>query len=299
MERVDIILPVDAARELPEVRSIGPKDLRDALAKGLEDFWAMPTHVIFLSLIYPVAGIAIGRAIIGYDIIPLLYPLATGFALLGPFAAIGLYELSRRRELGLDTSWTHAFDVRHSPSFRAILVVGLLLVAIFGIWLAMAHAIYVTNFGYREPAALLEFARNVLTTPEGHSLIVVGNAVGFLFAVLAFSLTVVSFPLLLDRNVGTAVAIATSVRAVLRNPTTMALWGLIVAFGLVIGSLPFFLGLAFVMPVLGHATWHLYRKVVVPDLSPRPEFHPRPKGLRDPSDFPASLFFPSNRKDQA
>ncbi|MFM9848082.1 MAG: DUF2189 domain-containing protein [Hyphomicrobiaceae bacterium] len=298
MERVDIILPVDATRELPEVRSIRPSDLKDALAKGLEDFWAMPTHVIFLSLIYPVTGIAIGRAIIGYDIIPLLYPLATGFALLGPFAAIGLYELSRRRELGLDTSWTHAFDVRHSPSFRAILVVGFLLVAIFGIWLAMAHAIYVTNFGYREPVALLEFARSVLTTPEGHSLIVVGNAVGFLFAVLAFSLTVVSFPLLLDRNVGAAVAITTSVRAVLLNPTTMALWGLIVAFGLVIGSLPFFLGLAFVMPVLGHATWHLYRKVVVPDLSPRPEYHPQPKALRDPADFPASLFFPSSRKDQ-
>ena len=298
MERVDIILPADAALEVPEVRSIGPKDLKDALAKGLEDFWAMPTHVVFLGLIYPIAGIAIGRATLGYDIIPLLYPLAAGFALIGPFAAIGLYELSRRREMGLDTSWKHAFDVRHSPSFRAIVIVGLLLLAIFGVWLAVAHAIYVANFGYREPASLLAFAQNVLTTPEGHNLILLGNAVGFLFAVLAFSLSVVSFPLLLDRNVGAAVAIITSVRTILKNPATMALWGLIVAFGLVIGFLPFFLGLAVVMPVLGHATWHLYRKVVAPDLSPRPEFHPRPKGQRDPADFPASLFFPSTRKDQ-
>ena len=298
MERVDIILPADAALELPEVRSIGLQDLRDALAKGLEDFWAMPTHVVFLSLIYPIAGIAIGWATLGYDIVPLLYPVATGFALIGPFAAIGLYELSRRREMGLDTSWTHAFDVRHSPSFPAIVIVGLLLLAIFGIWLAMAQAIYVTTFGYREPVALPAFVQNVLTTPEGHNLIVIGNVVGFLFAVLAFSLSVVSIPLLLDRNVGAAVAIATSVRTVLRNPVTMAMWGLIVASGLVIGSLPLFLGLALVMPVLGHATWHLYRKVVVPDLSPRPEFHPQAKGQRDPSDFPASLFFRSYRKDQ-
>ena len=298
MERVDIILPADAALEVPEVRSIGPKDLKDALAKGLEDFWAMPTHVVFLGLIYPIAGIAIGRATLGYDIIPLLYPLAAGFALIGSFAAIGLYELSRRREMGLDTSWKHAFDVGHSPSFRAIVIVGLLLLAIFGVWLAVAHGIYVANFGYREPASLLAFAQNVLTTPEGHNLILLGNAVGFLFAVLAFSLSVVSFPLLLDRKVGAAVAIITSVRTILKNPATMALWGLIVAFGLVIGFLPFFLGLAVVMPVLGHATWHLYRKVVAPDLSPRPEFHPRPRGQRDPADFPASLFFPSTRKDQ-
>lgn len=298
MERVDVILPADATRDLPEVRSIGLQDLRDALAKGLDDFWAMPTHVIFLSLIYPIAGIAIGWATLGYDIVPLLYPIATGFALIGPFAAIGLYELSRRREMGLDTAWTHAFDVRHSPSFPAILIVGLLLLAIFGIWLAMAQAIYVTTFGYREPMALPTFAHNVLTTPEGYSLIIVGNVVGFLFAVLSFSLSVVSFPLLLDRNVGASVAIATSVRAVLRNPVMMAMWGLIVTFGLVIGSLPLFMGLAVVMPVLGHATWHLYRKVVVPDLRPRPEFQPRPKPQRDPSDFPAALFFPSGRKDQ-
>ncbi len=179
MERVDVILPADATRDLPEVRSIGLHDLRDALTKGLEDFWAMPTHVVFLSLIYPIAGIAIGWATLGYDVIPLLYPIATGFALIGPIAAIGLYELSRRREMGLDTSWTHAFDVRHSPSFPAIVAVGLLLLAIFGIWLAMAHAIYVATFGYREPVALPAFVQDVLTTREGHSLIVIGNIVGF------------------------------------------------------------------------------------------------------------------------
>jgi len=112
--------PVGPSAGLPAVRSIGTADLEDALAKDLDDFWEMPTHVVFLSTIYPIVGLALGRATLGYDIVPLLYPLASGLGLLGPFAAIGLYELSRRRELGLDTSWKHAFDVVHSPSFGAI-----------------------------------------------------------------------------------------------------------------------------------------------------------------------------------
>jgi uncharacterized membrane protein len=256
----------------------------------------MPTHVIFLSLIYPIAGIAIWRATFGYDVVPLLYPLAAGFALIGPFAAIGLYELSRRRELGLDTSWKHAFDIIHSPSIWALAALGLFLLAIFGVWLAVANGIYVANFGYRQPATLTEFANMVFATPEGHRLVVVGNMVGFFFAVLAFALSVVSFPLLLDRNVGVPVAIATSVRAILKNPGTMVLWGVIVAAGLALGSLPFFFGLAVVMPVLGHATWHLYRRVVEPDSSPRPEYHPQPKGRRYAADFPSSLLAPISRK---
>jgi len=297
MADADVILPTQPARHLPVVRSIGFRDLGYALTKGLEDFRAMPTHVIFLSLIYPIAGLALWRATFGYDVVPLLYPLAAGFALIGPFAAIGLYELSRRRELGLDTSWKHAFDIIHSPSLWSIVALGFFLLAIFGVWLAVANGIYVASFGYRQPASLVEFADMVFATPEGRRLIVVGNAVGFLFALLAFALSVVSFPLLLDRNVGVPVAIATSVRAIFRNPVTMAAWGIIVAAGLVLGSLPLFFGLAVVMPVLGHATWHLYRRVVEPDLSPRPDYHPQPKGRRYAADFPSSLIAPLSRKD--
>jgi uncharacterized membrane protein len=292
MAHSDVILPVESTHELPVVRTIGLVDLRDALAKGLDDFRAMPTHVVFLSLLYPIVGIVLFATTFGYNIVPLLYPLAAGFALIGPIAAIGLYELSRRRELGLDTSWKHAFDIIHSPSIRAIAAVGLLLLVIFAVWLAVAQAIYEANFG-QDPIALNAFARRVLTTPEGQNLIILGNLVGFLFAVLAFSLSVVSFPLLLDRNVGAAVAMFTSVRAVLRNPLAMAAWGIFVAGMLVIGSLPFFFGLAVVMPVLGHSTWHLYRKVVEPDLRPRPEYHPQERGRRYAADFPVSLFVPS------
>ena len=294
MANTDIILPTGATRELPAVRSIGVRDLRDALAMGLQDFWAMPTHVIFLGLIYPVIGLVLFRAMFGYDLIPLLYPLAAGFPLVGPLAAIGLYELSRRRELGLDTSWKHAVDIVHSPSLQSIAALGFLLLVLVGVWLAVAQAIYEANFGSDEPLKLMDFVQRVLTTPEGYKLIIVGNAVGFLFAALAFCLSVVSFPLLLDRNVGVSVAIATSIRAVLHNPVAMTLWAVFVAGLLVIGSLPFFLGLAIVVPVLGHSTWHLYRKLIEPDSSPRPEYQPKPRGRHYGADFPVALFMPTS-----
>src|SRR5262249_12809191 len=127
MAQSDVILPTERLHELPTVRTITLADLRDALTKGLGDFWAMPTHVIFLSLDNPFIGIALASAPFDFDVFPLLFPLAAGFALIGPFAAIGLYELSRRRELGLDTSWKHAFDIIHSPSIWSIAALGFLL----------------------------------------------------------------------------------------------------------------------------------------------------------------------------
>ncbi len=281
----------DVAHALPRVRKIGPRDLWDALARGWDDFWAMPTHLVFLSLIYPIIGLLIGGATFGYNLLPLFFPMAAGFALLGPLTAIGLYELSHRREQGLDVQWSHAFDLLQADSFRAILTLGLVLLALFGLWIVAAQTIYTAEFGDAPPPASLEaFARQVLTTPAGHRMILIGNGVGLLFALVAFAISVVAFPLLIDRNIGATAAALTSVRAVLRNPLTMLLWGLIVAVALLIGSLPLFLGLAIVLPVLGHATWHLYRKVVVADLPPR-EVHPAPpKGKRYAADFPAVLF---------
>jgi uncharacterized membrane protein len=280
----------------PQIRTIGLADLKDALARGLDDFLAMPSHAVFLCLIYPVVGFALARIVLGANVLPLLFPLAAGFALIGPLAALGLYEMSRRREQGLDVSWKHALDIRRSPSLGAIMVLGLLLVAIFLTWIAVAQAIYVATFGYAPAASMPDFARQVFTTPEGWMLAIVGNFVGFLFAVVVLTITVVSFPLLLDRDVGLAVAILTSVRAVLANPVTMAFWGLIVAALLLIGSLPAFLGLAVVVPILGHATWHLYRKVIEPDLSDRPRFYePKLREQRHAADFPAALF-PTRRK---
>src|SRR5262245_22323437 len=200
-----------ATPPLPRVRGIAPRDLADVLAKGFDDFWAMPSHVVFLSLIYPVAGILIAGATMGYNLVPLLYPMAAGFALIGPFAAIGLYELSRRREQGLDTAWQHAFDLLEADSFRAILALGLVLLAIFGVWVAVAQAIYIAHFGYVPPESIGSFVRQVLTTKAGHRMILIGNGVGFLFALVAFMLSVVAFPLLIDRNISATAAAVTSV----------------------------------------------------------------------------------------
>lgn len=258
-------LPIsETVPALPAVRTIGVRDVLAALRAGFGDFRAMPSHVIFVAIIYPIVGLFLARLVFGYDVLPLLFPLMSGFALVGPFAALGLYEMSRRREQGLDTSWKHAFDVFGSPSFGAIAALGLLLVLILLIWLWVADAIYVATFGYVPAASIPDFFQQIVSTPEGWRLIVVGNGVGFLFALLVLLISAVSFPLLLDRPVGPVAAILTSVRVVLANPLPMALWGFVVALLLVVGSIPFFVGLAIVVPILGHATWHLYRRVVAP-----------------------------------
>ena len=246
----------------PAVRRIAATDLRDVLAKGLADFGAYRTDVVFLCVIYPIVGLVLGRLAFGYGMLPLLFPLASGFALVGPFAAIGLYEMSRQREQGVTVTWANAFGVLRSPSFGAIVVLGLLLVVVFMAWLATAEVIYLVTLGPAPPASIAQFAGDLFTTGPGWTLIVVGVGVGFLFALLVLAISVVSFPLLLDREVGFDTAVWTSVRAVAANPVPMAIWGLVVAGSLVLGSLPFFVGLIVVMPVLGHATWHLYRKVV-------------------------------------
>lgn len=248
---------------LPTVRRIGLADLRDALAKGVDDFEAYRSDVIFLFLVYPVIGLVLAWLTVGNNLLPLLFPLASGFALLGPVAAVGLYEMSRRREQGAPVNWADAFGVTRSPAFGAMLLLGIGLLGIFLLWLATAYAIFHVTVGPEQPASIAAFARDVFTTGPGWWMIAAGMGAGFLFAVLVLTISVVSFPLLLDRDVGLYRAVITSVRAVAKNPGTMAAWGLIVACGLAIGSLPAFIGLIIVLPILGHATWHLYRKVVV------------------------------------
>ena len=290
MAHQHVLMGAESNRARPIVRTIGLRDIKNALAEGIADFSAMPSHAVFLCLIYPIVGVLLARLTLGYEVLPLLFPLAAGFTLLGPFAAIGLYELSRRREQGLDASWQDAFDVLRSPSRGAIAALGLLLLTIFVIWIAVAQAIYVAYFGYEPAASIPDFLDQVFTTPAGRMLMIVGNLVGFLFALGVLTISVISFPLLLDRDVGAVEAVLTSVRVVARNPLMMAIWGLIVAALLLIGSLPLFFGLAVVVPVLGHSTWHLYRKVVEPDPNPH-QVLPRPARSRHyAAQFPAALF---------
>jgi uncharacterized membrane protein len=288
MARLHILFGSSGA--VPVVRRIVPSDLVQSLTRGFDDFAAMPSYAVFLCVIYPLICIFLIRLTAGYSILPLAFPIAAGFALIGPFAAIGLYELSRRREAGVDSSVSHVFDVLHSPSLGAIVVLGLLLLAIFLIWLVVADVIYVADFGSAAPISIRQFVHDVFHTSAGWNLIVVGTGVGFLFAVLVLTIGAISFPLLLDRDVGAAIALLTSIRVVAVNPLTMALWGLIVVATLVIGAVPFFLGLTVVIPVLGHATWHLYRKAIEPGPDPHPDYRPREKSRRYAADFPTALF---------
>jgi uncharacterized membrane protein len=253
----------DGARDdtSPMVRRIGVADLRDALARGWDDFQANRTDVVFLCVTYPIIGLILSRAVSG-GLLPLLFPLASGFALVGPLAGVGLNEMSRRRERGEEVRWVDAFGVLRSPSIGSIALLGILLIGLFLLWLVLAQVIYYVTLGPDPPPSASAFFTEVFTTGPGWTMIVVGIAVGFLFALLVFAISVVSFPLLLDRNAGIGTAVSTSIRSVAANPTVMAVWGFIIAFGLVLGSIPLFVGLVVVLPVLGHATWHLYRKVV-------------------------------------
>ncbi len=288
--RHDVILPAETGDTLPAVRSIDFTDIEYALREGVEDFRAMPTHALFIGVLYAIAGLLLGRAALGYELVTLIFPLAAGFALIGPFAALGLYELSRRREMGRDTSWRHLFDFTHLPTFWSIVGLGVLLVVLFLIWIAVADGLYISYFGHRNVTSFADLLNKILGSPQGREFFVVGNAVGLLFAIAAFVLSVISFPLLLDRHVSLPTAMATSLKVVLENPVTMLGWALIVAGGLFLGALPALAGLAIVVPVLGHATWHLYRRALEPAPSERPEYVPKRKHKRYAAQFPMSLF---------
>ena len=216
----------------PKVRRVGPEDCFAALTEGFDDFLAMPTYPVFVGLFYGVAGIAIVAFSSLGNAVHLVFPLAAGFAIIGPFVAIGLYEMSRRRERGLPTRWRDAFGVLSSPALPSILAFGLLLFAIFAAWIFAAHLLYVWLYGPNPPTAAIPFLRDVLTTERGWTLIVVGGLVGFCFAALALCLSVVSIPLMLDRDVGLVPALDASLRLTRANPLAVALWGLIVAAGL-------------------------------------------------------------------
>lgn len=255
-----IVVPPSHA--IPQVRRIGTSDLRDALHRGWEDYRAAPTQLLFLCALYPVIGFIAARAATG-DTKPLLFPLLAGLSLMGPVAALGMYEISRQRELGRPTSWMTAFSALRSPAIGGIVLMGIVLAVLFAFWVGVAQTIYGATVGGAVASDFSGFLGEVFGTKGGWALIVFGNLAGAVFAVVVLSIAAVSFPMMLDRNCGPGTAVQTSLRAVGANKVTMALWGVMVGALLALGSIPLLLGLAVVMPVLGHATWHLYRRVVV------------------------------------
>ena len=246
----------------PIIQRIGPADLRAALRLGFADFGALRTDVIVIGLLYPIVGTVLIYAAIHSNILPLVFPLLAGFMLVGPAAAVGLYEMSRRREAGLAVSWADGLAVIRSPRIGVIAVLAVALFMVFFMWMVTAHLIFQVTMGPDLPASLGGFLGDVLGTRAGWAMMAIGIPVGFVFAAVTLAVSVVAFPLLIDRPVGLPVAVLTSLRVTAKNPDTVALWGLIIAVAMVLGTLPILLGLAGVLPVLGHASWHLYRRVV-------------------------------------
>jgi uncharacterized membrane protein len=295
MEALHVYFGPDRLAARPELRKIGPGDCFAALREGFADFLAAPTHLVFLALTYAFAGVVLGGVASLADALHLVFPIVAGVALVGPFFALGLYELSRRRELGLSYARSDALVVARSPALPAILALGLILIALFAAWIASAQALYVALYGPQPPTSAGAFLNDVLTTGRGRELILFGGAIGFVFAVVALCLSVISFPLLLDRDVGLVVAIEASLRLAAENPVAVALWGFLVAALLFIGAVPLFIGLSVVFPVLGHASWRFYRRAVIRDparehpalwpsspLGPTPKFHATPHSVLFP-----------------
>jgi uncharacterized membrane protein len=251
-----------AGQAAPVVRKITPEDLGVALREGAGDVAALRDDILFVGIIYPLAGLLLARLMFSYDLLPMLFPLASGFAILGPVAAIGLYELSRRREMGDHVTWLDAFGVLKSPALPSVLGLGAILLALFFVWLGVAYEIYLANLGGTPPQTIAAFERSVFTTGGGWAMIAEGVSVGFLFAAVAFCISAVSFPLLLDRDVSIRAAVRASFQAIRTNFAVMVLWSAIVAVALALGSLPGLVGLIFIVPLLGHATWRLYRKLI-------------------------------------
>ncbi|TDK42349.1 DUF2189 domain-containing protein [Antarcticimicrobium luteum] len=248
---------------MPQTRRLEMADIGHALRAGWGDFLAGRSDVMFLVLVYPVVGLVLMGFALHMQLLPLLLPLVMGFALLGPVAAVGLYEMSRRREAGQTASWIDGLGVLRSPRFGAILVLGLYLAGLFLGWMLTARGIYALTLGPAAPASASAFLRDVATTPAGWLMAVAGSAVGACFALLALATSVVSFPMLLDRNVSVPVAVATSVRLMRENPRVVLSWGALIGAALSLAAIPLLLGLVIVLPVLGHASWHFYRRAVV------------------------------------
>jgi uncharacterized membrane protein len=246
----------------PVIRTLTTQDLRMALRKGWEDLSAFRSDVVFVCLLYPVIGGLLAAIALQGNLVQLLFPVLSGFALTGPVAAVGLYEMSRRREKAEPVNWLAYIDVLRSPKFGGVVILALFHVVVFLAWIMVANLIYDATLGPEPPTSLMGFVADVLTTPAGWAMTVIGVGVGFLFALAVLAISVVSFPLFLDRDVSLPTAVVTSIRVAQQNPRVIGIWGFIVAAGLMLGSIPALLGLVIVLPLLGHATWHLYRAAV-------------------------------------
>jgi len=246
----------------PVARRIDKDDIRLALRAGYEDFKAMRTDVLTVILLYPIVGAILATFALHANLVHLVFPLASGFLLLGPMAAVGLYEMSRRREAGEPVGMGTFFSVLRPQIIGPVAALGIILMVFFIAWMIAAQAIFASTIGSASALTVNEFLSATLSTSAGHTMIVVGIGVGLVFALIVLSLFIVAFPMMIDRKASVAEAMTTSLALTRKNPVTVFTWGVIVAVLMVLGMVPLLIGLAVVLPILGHASWHFYRRAV-------------------------------------
>lgn len=256
---MDIALPADAHSR---VRLLSSEDLDWALARGWDDFKSKRGDIVLLPIIYVVGGLVAAFFAFNADLFRLVFPLVAGFALVGPAAAAGFYELARRRESELDASWWHFLDPLKGRALVPLATLTVMLATIFLVWLGTADTLYRMTVGRLAPASPGAFLADLITTPEGWTLIIIGHLAGALIATFTLAVAAISFPMVVDKPVDAATAVATSLRVFARNPWVMLNWGIRVGVILALAALPLFVGLIVALPVLGYATWHLYTRAV-------------------------------------
>lgn len=252
------------ASGMPSVLSITPADITAALHAGIRDLARAPIHSLFFGCVFSAFGILISYLLLIVGSSYWVLPLAAGFPLIGPFAAIGLYEISRRLEQGEPITWGGVLGavIREGrvqlPSYAFIVLF------IYLIWVYLAHLIFALSFGLK-PLTNVMSSTELLTTAEGIGMLVAGTVVGGAIAILLFSVSVTSVPLLLEREIDVVSAMITSVKSVLANRAAMLFWGIILVICCIAAMVPMFLGMIVIFPVLGHTSWHVYRRVIAED----------------------------------
>ena len=247
---------------MPPVAALGAADIRACLLLGISDFKSAPRFGLLVGGIFALIGIIIVLAMTRWDMPWMIYPFAIGFPLIGPFAASGLYEVSRRLETGQDLSWRIVLKAIRAQFGRELSWMSFAMLFLFWIWMYQVRLLMALFLGRMSFSTLDQFFDVVLTTPQGWLFLAAGHVVGAALALILFSITVISIPLLMERDYDFVTAMITSVKTVMASPVTMLGWGVFVTLAVIAACVPFFLGLLVVLPVLGHATWHLYRRAV-------------------------------------
>ena len=245
-----------------QFRKIEIADVLDCIAEGVRDFGRAPRYGMFFGAIYAIGGLLIVWAAFALEYPYLIYPFIMGFALFAPFGAAGTYEISRRLEGGEPLSWSAILGSVWSRTGKELAWLALVSLFTLIIWLDLAVFVFLLFYGAGVPS-LPQLFTDVFTTPYGVAFLLVGNGLGAIIALIVFSFTAFAPPLIVDREVDFVTAMTTSVRAVLANPRPMLAWAIVIGADLAISFATFFVALLVIFPVLGHATWRLYRRVIV------------------------------------